>query len=405
LTLSLISDDRGRPIGIASIAKDISRQKQAEHETQLAVRRRDEFLAMLSHELRNPVSAARTACHAISEGKAGPEALKRSCQIISRQIGHMARLLDDLLDVSRVVQGKIALRRELHDLGRTTMDAIEALQPRIQERGQRLTVELPRTPVMVMGDEARLRQIQENLLSNASKFTSQGGQIGISLVRDGDEAVIRVKDNGRGIPQDLLGSVFELFAQGDRPLHRADGGMGIGLTMVRHLVHLHGGRVTAHSEGLERGSLFEVRLPLGTDTPAHEPAARPTPAADAPRRAAAQRVLLIEDNEDARESLKTLLELDGLQVWEAADGERGLAVLLDQKPDIAFVDIGLPGLDGYEVAKRARAVLGSAVRLVALTGYGTQSDRLRVREAGFDAHLVKPVSVNTLRRMLSGGEE
>jgi two-component system CheB/CheR fusion protein len=301
------------------------------------------------------------------------------------------------------VQGKISIQTEPIDLARTTMEAVESLQGLINSREQRLTIEVDPAPSVVIGDRARLRQIQENLLSNASKFTPRGGSIDLTLRREGDEILIRVRDSGRGIASDMQDAIFELFTQVEGPIDRSDGGMGIGLTMVRHLVHLHGGRVAVRSDGPGRGSEFEVRLPAATTQTA--PVSDGVGARDGVdgRAPVAQRVLVIEDNPDAREALAMVLELEGFSVTCEPDGERGLSTLVDDPPNVALVDIGLPGLNGFDLAKRARERLGrDRVRLVALTGYGSQEDRRKVREAGFDAHLVKPVTREALRRVLDG---
>ncbi|MCG8584933.1 MAG: PAS domain-containing protein, partial [Pirellulales bacterium] len=394
LTLSLINDETGSPVGIATISKDISRLKQAEQKAQEEVRRRDRFLAMLSHELRNPLGAVMNAASILERGDTDEAATDKASEVVKRQSEQMARLLDDLLDVSRVTQDKIKIRREVVDLIELVYDAVQAVQPVISSRNHQLEVHADEEPLYVEGDAARLRQIQENLLTNAAKYTPPGGTITMSVVvRDGD-AEITVRDTGEGIAQELQEKIFDLFVQGDCTLERSDGGMGVGLTLVRRLVELHNGSVVARSDGPGKGSEFVVRIPLTTKRPI---SADPL-SVDLPSDC---RVLIVEDNLDSREMLQSLLQLDGFEVVTAGDGQEGLDALEQSRPDVALIDIGLPGLDGYEVAKRVRKEFPQiSTRLVALTGYGRTEDRQAVLEAGFDEHLVKPVQAADLARVL-----
>ena len=402
LTLSLLTDETGRPAAIATIAKDIRAQKESEQEAREAVRRRDHFLAMLSHELRNPLAAVLNAVQVFASGRAAHEQLAQACGVIQRQAGQMARLLDDLLDVSRVTQGKIALRQDVCDLRDIVVHAVEEVRPLLTDRGHQLAVRLAEQPLFVLGDATRLLQILGNLLTNAAKYTPPGGQIWLSVHPEGEQVEIRVRDTGEGIPREMLEAVFDLFVQSRSSLERSEGGMGVGLTLVRNLVQMHGGTVRADSDGLGRGSEFVVRLPLTDERPAA--AADPSPGAEAvpagdPGRV---RVLLVEDNADSREMLHSWLELDGYCVQSADSGASGLEKLLSDPPDVALVDIGLPEIDGYEVARRVRAsAVGRNVRLVAVTGYGRSEDHRAILEAGFDEHLVKPVDPTNLARVLN----
>jgi two-component system, chemotaxis family, CheB/CheR fusion protein len=400
LTLSLLTDESGQPAAIATIAKDIRVQKASEREAREAVRRRDQFLAMLSHELRNPLAAVLNAAHVFSSAHADRARLDQACGVIQRQAGQMARLLDDLLDVSRVTQGKIVLRKDICELRSVVLHAVEEVRPLVTDRGHQLSVHAAEQPLYVAGDATRLLQILGNLLTNAAKYTPPGGQISLSVQPDGDAVEIRVRDTGEGIPQDMLEAVFDLFVQSHASLERSEGGMGVGLTLVRNLVELHGGSVRAYSEGPGCGSEFVVRLPLTDERP--QAAASQETATVSATDPARLRVLLVEDNADSREMLKSWLELDGYHVESADSGARGLEKLLSNPPDVALVDIGLPEIDGYEVARRVRASAAACkVRLVAVTGYGRSEDHRAILEAGFDEHLVKPVDPRNLAQALN----
>ncbi|MEA2559991.1 MAG: hypothetical protein QOH06_1495 [Acidobacteriota bacterium] len=381
-------------------AQVAARERAAREEAEAASRTKDEFLAMLSHELRNPIGAITNAAHALSSMPASGERMERLTQIVARQSAHLTKLLDDLLDVARVTAGKIELRRRPVDLAEITERYRRTLEagPDGGDRGHRLEVQT--TPAWVEGDPTRLEQVLTNLMENAIKYTPPGGTIRLEVGPeggpDGDTAVLRVRDTGVGISPDILPKVFDLFVQGERSLDRVEGGLGIGLTLVRRLVELHGGRVEARSGGRGQGSEFEVRLPL---------LAPPLEDGEAPARSrrSARRVLIIEDNPDAREALQMLLELEGHEVETAADGPTGVELAGRFHPDLVLLDIGLPGENGYEVARRlAEHPARSRMRLVALTGYGQESDHLLSREAGFDLHLVKPLELARLRELLAG---
>jgi len=424
LTMSLLTDEAGQPVAIATIAKDIAARKKAEEERQRyaeqleaandvlrenvanrqqaeqqareAVRRRDQFLAMLSHELRNPLGAILNATYVMDRNAAGDNATLAARQVVQRQARQMARLLDDLLDVSRVTQGKIEIQRTVTDLAEIFESAIETVRPLLETRELVLTVGLPDVPIRILGDPARLQQIHVNLLNNAARYTPPGGRIELCARREGDEALIRVCDSGVGIPADMLENVFDLFVQADSTLDRSTGGMGVGLTLVRMLVEMHGGRVIAESDGPGKGSQFTVRLPV-CDT-------APQPAEPPPRIQPQQssRILIVEDNADCRQMLKLLLEQDGFSVETAEDGLKGLDAFRRTEFDLALIDIGLPGLDGYQLAQQIRLLPGkNRTRLVALTGYGHPSDRRAALEAGFHEHLVKPVKPAELARVLA----
>lgn len=400
VSVSPIRGPDGAITGSVHVARDITEQKQAEQVAVEAIRQRDQFLAMLSHELRNPLGAILSAASVVKRLSAHTDRFDNALAVIERQSQQMSALLDDLLDVSRVMRGKISLNNEDVDLVTVLGDALAAVRPLAAARNQSLAVAAVDAPLMVRGDPVRLQQIQVNLLMNAVKFTPPGGRIVVRLDGDEQNATFTVEDNGAGIARNMLDSVFELFVQADIAVYREQGGLGIGLTLVRKLVEMHGGRVWADSDGLGRGSRFTVSVPLRSSVmPAV--AAVPSDSAQPVAREIFSRVLLIEDNADVRAMLQTLLTLEGHVVHEAADGPQGLETLTGGVFDIALIDIGLPGLDGYEVARRARAACGQRCpRLVALTGYGQPSDRAAVKAAGFDGHLVKPCDPEELLRLV-----
>jgi PAS domain S-box-containing protein len=363
-----------------------------------AERRKDQFLAMLAHELRNPLAPIRNAVELMRQVETLDPAFQPSREMVERQVKHLARLVDDLLDVSRINQGSIRLRKEVVDLGTVVQRAVEATRSLIDTRGHEVQLDLPPDPVRLEADPTRLEQVIANLLNNAAKYTMPGGQIHIQAAREGNEAVVRVRDNGIGVPPDVLDRVFEPFVQSEGSLARSEGGLGIGLTLVRSLVEMHGGKVEAHSPGLGQGSEFVLRLPARV--PAEKPAMLPE--ADAPVLARGLRVLVVEDNVDAAESLAALLRLWGHNVHVVHDGLEAVYEAHRQHPEVVLLDIGLPGLDGYQVAKRLRedAEMDGAL-LVAMTGYGQPDDRRRSREAGIHHHFVKPVEPFVLRTLLA----
>jgi PAS domain S-box-containing protein len=373
-----------------------TREQTARAEAEAASRAKDQFLALLAHELRNPLAPIVNAAALLRRPGARPAAVEQSAAIVERQAGNLARLLDDLLDVSRITRGRIELRLQTVSLAEAVTSALEATRPLVDERRQTVSVTLPTTPVYVEADPARLEQIIVNVLNNASKYTAPEGRISVVASASAGQAALRIRDTGIGIAADVLPRIFDLFVQGDQSLAHTSGGLGIGLTLVHRLVALHRGRVSAHSDGLGHGSEFTIVLPLS-----RQPVGDAVPVAAGAEPGPALTVLLIEDNADARQSLRTLLEYDGHRVEEAADGASGLARAETTRPDIVLVDIGLPSMDGYEVARRIRSRRGAAPILVAITGYGQAEDRRRSFEAGFDAHLTKPVSPDHLAHVLA----
>jgi signal transduction histidine kinase/ActR/RegA family two-component response regulator len=354
-------------------------------------RRKDDFLAMLAHELRNPLTPLVTSIELIR--RAGGAASDKQLEIMARQVRQLSRLVEDLLDVSRVSRGRIELRRHQLRLADVVSDALEASRPFLESRRHRVEVELGDEPIHVHADNVRLAQIFANLLHNAGKYTDPGGTIRISAGREGGEAFVRVQDSGLGIAPGMLESVFDLFTQAPMSLERAQGGLGIGLTLVRALVELHGGRVAAQSEGLGRGSAFTVWLPI-METTAGAPAASAGPAAETSDRPL--RILVVDDNEDAANSMADILRLMGHHAEVAFSGLKAMHMAEDVEPDLVLLDIGLPEVDGFEVARRLRRGTRRQVRLVAVTGYGADGDRKRSSEAGFDEHVVKPVMPETI---------
>lgn len=394
-------DRSNATVGVIAIFRDVTEQVRAKAKIDDEVRRRDQFLAMLSHELRNPLGAVVSATAMLKTIDAPGDLHARSVDVLERQSRQMARLLDDLLDASRVTQNKIELRRRIVDLRLVASEAADAVRPQLQDRGLELSLDLAQQPLWVHGDATRLQQIQINLLSNAVKYTPRGGRVRLSVVPDGTgAATVRVSDTGAGIPPHMLDSVFDLFVQGKHTLDHADGGLGVGLTLVRALVEMHGGTVHAHSDGDGKGSEFAVRLPIAagpTETPAHDA----LPAAGLP---AGMTVVVVEDNADSREMLCSMLKLAGASCQSAADGPSALALIDQVMPDAVILDVGLPHMDGLEVARRIRSNPRlSGVRLIALTGYGLASDRHATTQAGFDHHLVKPVQPADLFRAIAPG--
>ena len=361
---------------------------------------KDEFLAMLGHELRNPLSAITSASSLIGLAGAAPDTVARARAIIQRQSQHLSRIVDDLLDLSRAMSGKILLARQATDLSRLVASCLETFRATGRTDGYRIAVDL--APGWVDGDPTRLEQIVSNLLDNALKYTPNGGAIDIALARAGGDVVLSVRDSGVGIPPELLPQVFDVFVQGAISIDRSQGGLGIGLSLVRRLVELHGGSVAADSPGAGRGSSFTIRLPgaeLAQSAGAADPCA---PAVSPPLDTGKPSVLLIEDNEDGREMMATMLAAYGYPVYQAVDGLHGVSQAHACRPEAALVDIGLPGIDGYEVARRLRADPATrAIRLIAVTGYGLPEDQRRVMEAGFDQHLVKPVQIERLLEALA----
>lgn len=368
-------------------------------------RRKSEFIATLGHEMRNPLAPLGHAVRLLEFQDAPDPAVVQIRDIIKRQVQQLGRLADDLLDISRIAQGKIELRKEPVDLGGVVAQAAQTSAPHLKARHHRFEVEPPAGPTWVEGDPARLVQVVVNLLNNAAKYTEPGGRVWLTAGREGPDAVVRVRDTGMGIPREMLPHVFELFTQGEWSADHAQGGMGIGLALVRRLVELHGGTISASSPGPGQGSEFVVRLPALPGPPAGTGGPRPEgcepPGSGNPGRAG-RRILIVDDNVDTAESLGMLLGLEGHVVRVAHDGPSALRAAEEFRPEVVLLDIGLPRMDGYQVARHLRERPETATAaLVALTGYGQDEDRRRTRDAGFDAHLLKPVDLDALRAALA----
>jgi len=380
------------------IVTDMSTLAKVQRESQS----KDEFLAMLAHELRNPLAPIRTGLQVLRLNP-GEEAAERTREMMDRQIAHMVRLIDDLLDVSRVSRGKIELKKELLDLKTIVSLAVETSLPLIEAGRHELSVQLPHEPLPIEADPTRMGQVFSNLLNNAAKYTPDGGRLALTARRMGHEVAVTVTDNGVGIPGALLPQVFEMFSQVGRNLDRAQGGLGIGLTLVRRLTEMHGGTVTAASPGTGRGSTFTVRIPLAVEAPAAD--LEPPPGVVASDTAQQLRVLVVDDNVDGAQTLSLLVRMHGHETALAHNGPDALKVIARFRPELAFVDIGLPGLNGYELARRVRANEidgpGRAMMLVALTGWGSEDDKVRAAAAGFDRHLTKPVDPHEVEALLT----
>ena len=392
-----------RPVRVAALASAVraalrARERQYRtrahlQERELADRRKDEFMAALAHELRNPLAPIRSSVHLLKLSNTAPEVVA----MIERQVNHLVRLVDDLMEVSRMRRGKITLRKNVVDIAEVIGAAVEMSRPLIESARHKLTVALPREAVAVEGDATRLTQVFSNLLNNAANYTDPAGSMSISGERDGDDVVVTVADTGVGIPAEALSTVFDMFAQVGPRDRVAQPGLGIGLTLARSLVELHGGTLTAASGGTGKGSQFAVRLPLS-----HRDRAAPVEPASVPTIGKAQRILVVDDNQDAADSLGTLLKLLGAEVRVEHDGKAALDAFESFHPSVTLLDLGMPGMDGYEVARRIRARPDArGVALIALTGWGQEGDRRRTAEAGFDYHLTKPVDINTVAAALA----
>jgi len=393
-------NDEAILLQLAQMASVAIENVQLLQEIQEANRRKDEFLAMLAHELRNPLAPILNALQVMHLRSADNPALRQSMAVVERQVRHMAQLLDDLLDVSRITRGKVQLRKEPLDLVATVTRAVETSRPLIETRKHELIISLPQEPIRLQADPIRLEQILVNLLNNAAKYTEPGGRIWLTCTQEGEEAVFRVRDTGIGIPPEMLSHIFDLFTQVDRSLDRSQGGLGIGLTLVRSLVEMHGGNVTVYSAGIDQGSEFIVRLPaLAWECKNAEPREEKDRGAPVALR---RRVLIVDDNVDAATTLGEVLELWGHEVRTVYDGPSAIEVASVYKPEIVLLDIGLPELDGYEVARMLRQQAGlSGAVLIALTGYGQEEDQRRGREAGFAYHFTKPVDLANLQGLLA----
>jgi signal transduction histidine kinase/ActR/RegA family two-component response regulator len=382
----------------AQLAESIRERQQVEEALRDADRRKDEFLATLAHELRNPLAPIRNSLHILRLSTSSDPAAEQICQMMERQVSHLVRLVDDLMEVSRITRGKVELRKEHLDVATVIRSAVESSRPLIEASGHQLAISVPVEPVFIDGDLIRLSQVVSNLLNNAAKYMEYGGQIWLGAREDGDDVFISVRDSGIGIPAEMLSHIFKMFTQVDRSTRLAQGGLGIGLALVETLVEMHGGDVHAHSLGRGEGSEFVVRLPLSkvasvsTSHPIHGRTADLTK----------RRVLVVDDNRDAAQSLGMLLKLLGSEVRVVHDGPAALSIIPSYAPNVVILDIGMPGMDGYEVARRIRQQShGRDLMLIALTGWGQEEDRHRTSEAGFDYHLLKPADIAALKTLFS----
>ncbi len=395
-----IRGDNGRIQGAVGICVDITARRQTEEALREANQQKDRFLAVLAHELRNPLAPIRGAVQLLQLLGSDVPDKGLAIEVIDRQVDMLSRLVDDLLDVSRISKGKITLRKEPLEISAAIQRAIDTALSSIHSRGQTLSVTLPNEPLYVEGDPARIEQVFCNLLNNAAKFMDPGGRIEVSCKHEDGKAVIRFVDHGRGLRPETIARLFEPFYQADQGLARSEGGLGLGLTLAKQLVDLHGGTIAAESDGLGQGSVFTVRLPA-IEVPARvggKPSRPPTAATEA----RPLRVLIVDDSQDATMTMKLLLEIRGHEAATAANGPQALKVFDEFQPQVVLLDIGLPEMDGYEVAKRLRAKEPrDAVKIIATTGYGRDEDRVRATEAGFDYHLTKPVNFKTLEDLLN----
>jgi PAS domain S-box-containing protein len=412
LTVSPVRDANGIIVGASKVARDISERKTAEQalreiaerlrasEEALrdADRRKDEFLALLAHELRNPLAPIRYTLAANRKSGRTPEQRKRAEEIIERQVTHMSRLLDDLLDVSRITRSTLELKKSRTELTSVVGSAIETARPVLDSKRHHLSLDLPKHAVRLEADAVRLSQVFSNLLINAAKYTDPGGHIQLRAAREGSEIVVTVRDNGIGISANMMPRLFTMFSQAQAALGRSEGGLGIGLSLVRGLVTLHGGTVEARSDGPGCGSEFTVRLPVGT--PVEEPADIEE-GADAPVAGAGMKILVVDDNRDAADTCAALLELSGHHVQTAYTGRSALELAEAFRPHALLLDIGLPDFDGYQLAAKIRAApWGRPIILIAVTGWGQEGDRRRAFDAGCDHHLTKPIAADTVESLL-----
>jgi two-component system CheB/CheR fusion protein len=393
-----VRDDRRRIVQWIGANADIDDQKRAEDALVEADHRKDEFLATLAHELRNPLAPIRNALQVLrlSTDRAASEQARA---LMERQLDQMVRLVDDLLDMSRISRGKLELRRELVALATVVSSAVETSRPLIDHSSHELAVSLPDEPVIVDADLTRLAQVFSNLLNNSAKYTDRGGHIWLTARQQGDDVVVSVRDTGIGIPADQLSNIFRMFSQVDSALERAQGGLGIGLTLVKRLVELHDGQIEARSDGPGTGAEFVVRLPVAVGASA-TPSTREADELPAPK--SSLRILIVDDSRDGADSLAMLLRLMGNDTRTAYDGQEGLEVAEGFRPDVMLLDIGLPKLNGYEACRAVREQpWGKSIVLIALTGWGQEEDRRRSRAAGFDHHMVKPVEPHALMKLLA----
>jgi PAS domain S-box-containing protein len=404
LTVSPIKDDTGTVVGASKIVRDITDRKRLEDDLrQLAAslseadRRKDEFLATLAHELRNPLAPLCNMLEVMKRADVDGETLERARETMERQLAQLVRLVDDLLDLNRITYNRLELRQSPVALSSVIQQAVETSRPHADAAGHELVISLPKEPLYTYADPARLAQVFDNLLNNSCKYTDPGGTIWVTAEQQGDDVVVSVRDTGSGIPHDKLDRIFEMFSQVDRSPERSQGGLGIGLTLVKQLVEMHGGSIEAKSAGVGQGSEFVVRLPLLSGVTEPEPAAP-----DEPPAARERRILIVDDNSDAAVSLALLLKISGNDTYTAHDGLEALDAFDRYRPEVMLLDIGLPKMNGHDVCRRIRERPGGAdVVIIALTGWGQDSDRRKSQDAGFDGHLVKPVDYDALMVLLS----
>ncbi len=400
LTVSPIRDGDGRIVGASKVARDITDRKRSEEALREADRRKDEFLALLAHELRNPLAPLRNGLEIMRLAAGDANAVSQARGMMARQLGHMVRLIDDLLDVSRINRNRMELRRSRLLLADVLSSAVETARPLIDAAGHTLVVSLPPEPVALDADLTRLAQVFANLLNNSAKYTDRGGHIWLTAEQRGDDVFVAVRDDGIGIPAESLPTIFDMFSQVDRTIERSRGGLGIGLALVKGLVEMQGGTVTAESAGAGKGSTFTVRLPALESClePATPETPEREPAANGPKR----RILVVDDNRDAVTSLARLLRLVGNEVQTAHDGLEATETADEFRPEIILMDVGMPRLNGYEATRRIREQpWGQSIIIIALTGWGQQGDRLQSRDAGCNGHLVKPVTLPELEKLLA----
>ncbi len=396
-----LRDASGELIGAINMLVDITDRKRSEEALREADRKKDEFLATLAHELRNPLAPIRNALQIMRLNGGSSRTLEQIREMMERQVRHMARLVDDLLELSRVTQGKIELRKERVSLAAIVSNAVEISRPLLTSAGHELTITLPPEPLEIVVDPTRLAQVIANLLNNAARYTEPGGHIWLTAERQGRDAVMRVRDTGIGIAADMLPHIFEMFTQVERSLRRSQGGLGIGLALVRRFVEMHGGSVQVYSEGPGRGSEFTVRLPLAGDAPAPAPQTPPGTTAQPPL-LGRKRILVVDDNRDGANSLSALLRLMGHDVRAAHDGLEAIQSAERFRPDVALIDVEMPKMNGYEAVRHLRTQSwGRDMVLIALTGWGQEEDKQRSIEAGFDQHLTKPLDPSHLEELLA----
>jgi PAS domain S-box-containing protein len=390
----------GEVVGCVLVFRDVAKRRQAEEALRDADRRKDEFLATLAHELRNPLAPIRNSVALLRGAKGNPELIQQASEMMERQVGQMVRLVDDLLDVSRIAAGKLHIRKDRVDLAAVVQSAVETSRPRIETHAHQLTISLPAEPIHLEADPARLTQVVANLLDNAAKYTEKGGSIWLTVQRHADLAIVSVRDTGVGIPEDHLPYIFKAFHQVQPALERSGGGLGIGLSLIRGLVELHEGSIEARSEGPGMGSEFTIRLPISE--PAAPALGAPTLNGEQPGPARKRRILVVDDNRDAAESLVMVLRLMGHELYTAYNGLEGVQAAATFVPEVVLLDIGLPKMNGYEAASHIRAqTWGKNMVLIAVTGYGQEDDKKRALEAGCDHHLTKPVDPAALEKLLA----